>query len=399
GASHAGVGVALQLRKEGWAGGITLVSAEDSLPYHRPPLTKDYLAGRKNGEQILLRPAKIYHDNNIELRLGSRVESIDCAACTLLLDDGSSLGYESLALCTGSRERHLPLAEGIAAAHYIRSLSQVDALRTSLRKGGRVLIIGGGYIGLEAAAVLCQAGQQVTVIEAQQRVLQRVAGEQLAEYLTSLHEANGVRIMTSVTVSDITEADGVVSVSTKSGEQLQAELLIIGIGVQANSELAAAAGIKTDNGIVVDSYTRTSAEQVYAAGDCTRHPSKVYDRQIRLESVQNANDQARVAAANMAGRKQAYVALPWFWSDQYQVKLQMAGLNTGYDQVVLRGNPERTRDEGFALFYLNKGRLLAAECINRPQEFMASKALIVAKATPDPAALKNPGISLKDLAD
>ncbi len=398
GASHAGVSLALQLRKEGWQGGIQLVGAEHHLPYHRPPLTKDFLAGNKEAGQIQLRPEKVYTDNDIELRLGCHVAELDTQNKLLKLESDEGLAYLRLALCVGARERKLPFGNELSGLHYVRSLDNVAALQQSLPEQGNVVIIGGGYIGLEAAAVLRQAGHQVTVLEMADRILQRVTCVEMSEYMTSLHEANGVRIVTGTEVSDIVGKSRVETVRTESGQQYPADVVIVGIGVIPNSELAQSAGITVDDGIVVDQYTRTSAKDVFAAGDCTRYPSTVYQRSIRLESVQNANDQARAAAANMAGKQQAYDALPWFWSDQYQVKLQMAGLSEGYDQVVSRGKPELTNDEGFALFYLKQGQLLAADCVNRPQDFMASKALISRRVTPDMAALQNPAISLKEIS-
>ena len=350
GASHAGVSLALQLRKEGWQGGIQLVGAEHHLPYHRPPLTKDFLAGNKEAGQIQLRPEKVYTDNDIELRLGCHVAELDTQNKLLKLESDEGLAYLRLALCVGARERKLPFGNELSGLHYVRSLDNVAALQQSLPEQGNVVIIGGGYIGLEAAAVLRQAGHQVTVLEMADRILQRVTCVEMSEYMTSLHEANGVRIVTGTEVSDIVGKSRVETVRTESGQQYPADVVIVGIGVIPNSELAQSAGITVDDGIVVDQYTRTSAKDVFAAGDCTRYPSTVYQRSIRLESVQNANDQARAAAANMAGKQQAYDALPWFWSDQYQVKLQMAGLSEGYDQVVSRGKPELTNDEGFALF-------------------------------------------------
>ena len=396
GASHAGVGMALQLRREGWQGGIRLLGEESYLPYHRPPLTKDFLAGDKSAEQICLRPEKVYIDNNIDLLLGQKASKLDCAQKTIQLADGGTLAYHKLALCTGARARRLPLAEGLAGLHYIRSLDQVIALKHALKDGSRVVIIGGGYIGLEAAAVLCQARHEVTVVEMAARVLQRVTSPQMSDYMTSLHEAHGVRIITGSGVQDIQGGKQVERVIIDGGDSIAADVVIVGIGVVANTELASEAGLQVDDGILVDASCLSSDPHVYAAGDCTRFPSKLYGRLLRLESVQNANDQSRVAAANMAGKRVEYDGLPWFWSDQYQVKLQMAGLSDGYDRVVQRGEADLTHDEGFALFYFKGHTLIAADCINRPQEFMIARTLVSQRAAPDPARLQNPAISPKE---
>lgn len=379
GASHAGVSLALQLRREGWTAPIKLIGEESELPYHRPPLSKEHLAGEKRLDAIRLRPAKIYADNDIDLLLSTRVSNIDTQLREIRLSSGESLGYRKLALCTGASAREFIPARGLENVFYIRTAADVAHLVPNVKKGRRVIIVGGGYIGLEAAAVLAEQEVSVTVLEMSERILQRITNPAMSDYMQQLHESQGVEIHTGVEVESICEEGHEKLIGCADGAQFRANFLIIGIGVDANASLALSAGIKTGSGILVNEYCRTSDEHVYAAGDCTAHPSLIYQRQIRLESVQNANDQARVAAANICGKERVYDTVPWFWSDQYSIKLQMVGLSTGYDQVVMRGSAEGGVEASFALFYLKEGVLIAADCVGRPKEFMISKKLIKAK--------------------
>lgn len=380
GASHAGVSLALQLRKEGWTAPIKLIGEESALPYHRPPLSKEHLAGKKELDAMYLRPAKIYADNDIDLLLSTRVSSIDTQAREVLLDSGETLGYQKLALCTGARVREFLPASGMENVFYIRTAEDIVQLMPQVKQGRRALVIGGGYIGLEAAAVLAQQGLSVSVLEMSERILQRVTSPAMSDYMQGLHESQGVQVHTGVAVASIREEGQEKVIDCGDGTEFRADFLIVGIGVLANTDLALAAGIQCEAGIQVDEYCRTSDEHVFAAGDCSNHPSLIYQRQIRLESVQNANDQARVAAANICGKEQVYDAVPWFWSDQYSIKLQMVGLSTGYDQVVMRGSADGGTEASFALFYLQEGVLIAADCVARPKEFMVSKKLIKERA-------------------
>jgi len=379
GASHAGVSLALQLRKEGWTAPIKLIGEEPELPYHRPPLSKEHLAGNKDLDAMSLRPAKLYGDNGIELLLATRVNSVDTAKREVQLDSGEILGYQKLALCTGASVREFTPARGMEKVFTIRTAADIARLAPHVRKGRRALVIGGGYIGLEAAAVLAQQEVSVAVLEMSERILQRVTNPAMSGYMQHLHELHGVEIHTGVEVESIREEGQEKLIGCADGTEFRADFLIVGIGVGANASLALNAGLKVDAGIQVNEYCRTSDEHVYAAGDCTVHPSLLYRRQIRLESVQNANDQARAAAANICGKEQVYDAVPWFWSDQYSIKLQMAGLSAGYDQVVMRGSAAGGIEASFALFYLREGVLIAADCVARPKEFMVSKKLIKAR--------------------
>ncbi|HAR91325.1 MAG TPA: pyridine nucleotide-disulfide oxidoreductase [Gammaproteobacteria bacterium] len=385
GASHAGVSLALQLRREGWEGPIQLVGAEKELPYHRPPLSKELLSGQKELDAIRLRPEKIYADNDIELLLGTTALKIDKEQRSLHLHDGRVLQYANLALCTGAKVRQLPLALDSERVLYLRTAADVAQLQALAQPGKHAVIIGGGYIGLEAAAVLRKMELEVTVLEMAPRVLARVTSEVLSDYLTSLHMMHGVSIKTSTQVNGIQDHEGKLQVVCNDNTEYLADFVLVGIGVGPNTTLAETAGVSLDDGIVVDEQGCTSVPHIFAAGDCTRHPNRFAGGNVRLESVQNANDQARVVAANMVGKASIYDAAPWFWSDQYDIKLQMAGLNSNYDSTVTRGDPTNAENEGFCVFYLRAGELVAVDSVARPKEFMAGKQLIARGITPDKA--------------
>ena len=387
GASHAGVSLALQLRREGWEGPIQLVGAEKELPSPRPPLSKELLSGQKELDAIRLRPEKIYADNDIELLLGTTALKIDKEQRSLHLHDGRVLQYANLALCTGAKVRQLPLALDSERVLYLRTAADVAQLQALAQPGKHAVIIGGGYIGLEAAAVLRKMELEVTVLEMAPRVLARVTSEVLSDYLTSLHMMHGVSIKTSTQVNGIQDHEGKLQVVCNDNTEYLADFVLVGIGVGPNTTLAETAGVSLDDGIVVDEKGCTSVPHIFAAGDCTRHPNRFAGGNVRLESVQNANDQARVVAANMVGKASIYDAAPWFWSDQYDIKLQMAGLNSNYDSTVTRGDPTNAENEGFCVFYLRAGELVAVDSVARPKEFMAGKQLIARGITPDKANL------------
>lgn len=389
GASHAGVSLALQLRKEGWQGGIKLLGMETELPYHRPPLSKDLLAGVKELDTIRLRPEKIYQDNEIDLMLGAHVEAIDVEAKLINLSSDAQEPFEKLALCTGASVRRLPLGESATNVHYIRAAEDVARVKAQLGSTRKVVIIGAGYIGLEAAAVLVQSGLDVTVLEMADRVLERVTSPVMSTYMNTLHSSHGVNIHTSTAVVDLEGDDIISAVLCADGSSHTCDMVLIGVGVTPNTELAEMAGLAVDNGVLVNEYCQSSDADIYASGDCSRFPSAIYGRTMRLESVQNANDQSRAAAANICGKQTAYDAVPWFWSDQYNIKLQMAGVNEGYDEVVCRGSADHDSDDGFALFYLQDGVVVAADCVGRPKEFMVAKQLVKNKSCIDSSRLQD----------
>lgn len=400
GAGHAGGELAIALRNEGWEGRILLLGEEAHLPYHRPPLSKAYLAGGVEKSSLAIRPLAAYERANVEFMPGVRVVRIDRANQRLELADGSQLAYDKLAIATGGRPRPLSVpnaavAERCANFHYLRTLDDVEQIRAQLAAGKRLAIVGGGYIGLEVAASAVAQGLQVTVLEALPRVLQRVTAAELSAYYERKHREAGVDIRTGVQVADLeVTGDAVTAVLCADGSRLAADLVVVGIGLLANTELAAEAGLQVDNGILVDEHAQTSDPHIYAAGDCTNHPNALLGRRLRLESVPNALEQSRVAAANMAGKAKTYASAPWFWSDQYELKLKMVGLAEGFERLVLRGDPAT---DSFSAFYLKGDKVLAADTVNRPQDFIAAKRLVAEGIAVTDTQLADDSRPLKEL--
>jgi 3-phenylpropionate/trans-cinnamate dioxygenase ferredoxin reductase subunit len=395
GASHAAAQLSTSLRQEGWDGDILVIGDEPWLPYHRPPLSKTFLAGDKTIEELYIRPAAFYAKNNIQFQQG-RVTAINRAQQTLTLSDGAQRHYDKLALCLGSRVRKAGLAgEELAGVHYLRNIADVIGIQPQVAPGKRAVIIGGGYIGLETAAALKKQGMDVVVLEMAERILQRVTAPELSAFYSRIHREEGVKIHTGISVTAICGDGRAEKVVCANGAEFIADVMIIGVGVLANVELAAEAGLDVDNGILVDEFCRTSDANIVAAGDCANHFNSFYQRRLRLESVPNASDQGKVAAATLCGQRKEYKSLPWFWSDQYDLKLQIAGLSQGYDQMVIRGDNMASRS--FAAFYFKDGFLIAADCINRPQEFMLSKKIIAEKLTITPERLADESILVKEL--
>ena len=392
GAGQAGAALVARLRTQGHTGPVTLIGEEPAPPYQRPPLSKAYLLGEMEAERLWLRSAEFYAENDITLRLDRRVTAIDTAAKTVSLGS-ETIGYDELALTTGSIPRRLPAAIGgdLAGVYTVRTLADVDAMREEFTPGARVVIVGGGYIGLEAAAVAAKLGVKATVVEMAPRILQRVAAPETSDYFRALHAGKGVEILESTGLDRILGEDRVTGVRLKDGRELPADFVIAGVGIAPATALAEAAGIALDNGIACDAFGRTSAPHVWAAGDCASFPWK--GGRLRLESVGNAIDMAEAVANNMLGAEAPYVAAPWFWSDQYDCKLQIAGLNTGYDRIVTRG-PE---GEGVSFWYYGGDRLLAVDAMNDPRAYMVGKRLIEMGKSPDPAAVADLATNLKAL--
>ncbi|WP_246128518.1 NAD(P)/FAD-dependent oxidoreductase [Pleionea sediminis] len=398
GGSHAGAQLAISLRQMGWQGRIKIISEEAYLPYQRPPLSKALLAGKQELENVYIRPETLYEKQNIEFALKTRVAKINRKAKTVETQTGEIISYDKLALCTGARVRKLEICgTDLAGIHYLRNFADVSRIKGELDSPKKIFIVGGGYIGLEAAASLKQLNHEVTVVEAAGRVLQRVTAPQVSNFFHAKHHQQGVSIVTNKQVAEFLGNNKVVEkVVCTDGTVFEADLVIVGIGVRPNEELAAQAGLKTNNGIWVDEFAQTDDPDIVAAGDNTNHPNKLLDTRLRLESVPNAMEQAKAAAASICGKPTEYASLPWFWSDQYTIKLQIAGLNTGYDQVVLRGDPADGNDS-FVAWYLKGGKLLAADCINRPKEFMFAKQLLAKKIDVKPEQLTNENFELKQL--
>ncbi|CAA0100400.1 NAD(P)/FAD-dependent oxidoreductase [Zhongshania aliphaticivorans] len=396
GASHAAAQLVSSLRQEGWEGKISLIGDEPNLPYHRPPLSKAFFVGEKSEDELLIRAADFYEKNKVDLLLGSRVTKIDRDAKQITLEDGAEISYTKLALTTGARVRKIPFTGSeLAGVFYMRDLNDVKQTHKFTAPGKSAVIIGGGYIGLETAASLRKIGMKVTVIEAMSRVLQRVTAPEVSAFYTRVHTEEGVDIRTEAGVDAIVGEKHVEGVRLADGTTVPADLVIIGVGVIPNIELAEAAGITIDNGIAVNEFATTNDPDIVAAGDCTNHYNPIYDRKLRLESVQNATDQAKIAAKSICGKPEAYNALPWFWSDQYDLKLQIAGLSQGFDQVIIRGDSEQGRS--FAAFYFSEGRFIAVDAINRPKEFMMSKRALTSGQIADPLKLADESIEIKDV--
>ncbi|WP_333684005.1 NAD(P)/FAD-dependent oxidoreductase [Pontibaca methylaminivorans] len=393
GGGQAGASLVAKLRGEGYDGPLTLIGAEPFPPYQRPPLSKGYLLGEMARERLFLRPESFYAEHAITLRLGQPVLAIDRAAQRVLLG-GESIIYDQLVLTTGARPRQLPVAIGgdLEGVHAVRTLADIDVMEPAFRKGARALIVGGGYIGLEAAAVAASLGVEVTLIEQADRILKRVAAPGTADYFRALHREHGVDIREGAGLDRLEGEGGRVSRAVLAdGSSLAVDFVIAGIGITPETALAEAAGLVIENGIRVDAQGRSSDPLIWAAGDCTSFPWN--GGRVRLECVPHAIDQAECVAANMLGAGCDYVAKPWFWSDQYDVKLQIAGLNAGYDRVVPR--PEEGRSGSF--WYYRGERLLAVDAMNAPRAYMVGKRLIDAGKSADPALVADPATDLKSL--
>jgi 3-phenylpropionate/trans-cinnamate dioxygenase ferredoxin reductase component len=396
GASHAAVQAVDTLRREGHTGPIVLVGDEPYLPYNRPPLSKKYLAGEMDRERLLLRSAQFYEQHQVEVKLGLRVTAIDRTDQRLRLSDGAELHYDKLLLCLGSRNRLLEVpGYDLKGIHYLRTIADVDGIRTDLPTAKHVVIVGAGYIGLEAAASCRHLGLEVTVLEMADRPLNRVTTPEMSAFYLRRHEREGVRILCGMSVTSFTgdEAGHVRGVACGERE-FDADLVIVGVGILPETTLAAAAWLRCEKGIWVDEQCQTSDPNIYAAGDCTYHPGIRYERRMRLESVDNAVEQAKTAAMNICGKDARHEHVPWFWSDQYDLKLQIAGLCQGYDQTVVRGDPESGK---FALYYFAQGKLLAVDAINSPKDFMQGKKWLTEHKHPDPVRLADTTVDLKTL--
>lgn len=393
GAGHAAGQVAASLRQDGHEGPIIMLGDEPVIPYQRPPLSKQYLSGEQGIERVYLRPQKFYDDKHIDVRTGVSVDRIDRTAKSVHTSAGDTIGYDHLIIATGSRARKLTI-EGstLGGIHYLRSVADVDAIRGEMAPGKKLVIVGGGYIGLEVASVAVVAGLEVHVIEMEARILQRVTTPDMSAYYHQLHTSRGVHIHVGTGVQGFSGSGGRVTAVLAGNKSFPADLVIVGIGIIPNIEIAKEAGITCENGIIVDEHCRTNDPKIYAIGDCTNHPNPLLGRRLRLESVPNAMEQARVASANIRGDAKTYSAIPWFWSDQYELKLQMVGFSSDGNQQVLRG--DKTANQ-FAVFYLKDGIVVAADAVNSPKEFMLCKQMIGKPV--DAVKLADPAQDLKAL--
>lgn len=395
GAGHAAGQVVASLKQHELDGKITLIGEEPWLPYQRPPLSKKFLAGKLAAERLFLKPESFYDDDAITVMLDTRVKRIDREHKRVLTDSGRELPYDKLVLAVGSQPRRINLpGADLAGIFYLRTIGDVDRIRASLKDAKRLAIVGAGYIGLEVAAVAAELGVQVNVIEAMDRVMSRVVSPQVSAFYEEVHRNHGVNLLLSTGVEAFLGDEQVSAVQIDNGDQIATDFVVVGVGVMPNTALAAEAGLSVDNGIVVDCRCLTSDPDIFAVGDCTYHPNRLLGRDVRLESVHNALEQAKTAAANLCGQASEYAQVPWFWSDQYDLKLQIVGLSEGYDEIVMRGEPGAS---AFSCLYLKGGRLIAIDAINSPRDFMQSKKLIAEHAVIEPSVLSNPEIALKDM--
>jgi 3-phenylpropionate/trans-cinnamate dioxygenase ferredoxin reductase subunit len=396
GAGQAAAQAVETLRKKGYTEALTVIGDEPLFPYQRPPLSKKYLAGSLEADRLLIRQPAFYEEHGVTMQLGRRVARIDRGRRSVHLDDGSTVAYDTLLLATGSRARRIAVpGADLPGIHTLRSAADVDAIRAAARSGARAVIVGGGYIGLEAAATLRELGLEITVVELADRVMNRVVCEHVSRFYEAEHAKHGVRILLQGGLDAFVGDTQLRAVRDSTGTEHPADLAIIGVGVLPVDDLARDAGLSCDNGIVVDEHCRSSDPHIFAAGDCTNHPSQRYGRRVRLESVDNAFEQGTSAALNMLGITTVHDKTPWFWSDQYDLKLIIIGLSQGHDQVVLRGDPA-TRS--FSVCYLRGGELIATDTVNRPKDQMAARKLIATRARPDPARLADIMVPLKDCA-
>ncbi len=395
GGGQAAVQAIHSVRQNGYAGRISVVCDERSAPYQRPPLSKKYLAGELPRERLALRPEAWYRERAVNLVIGARAAELEPAARRVRLEDGQALHYDALVLATGSRVRrlHVPGAD-LAGIHYLRTLADVDAIAPSLVPGRRLVLVGAGYIGLEVAAVAASRGVEVTALEAADRIMGRVVGAEVSQFYQQQHSAAGVDIHCGAVVTRFSGTTAVEAVETATGDHFPCDFVIVGVGVEPAVELAAAAGLPCDGGIVVDQRARTADPLIVAAGDCTSHPHPLAIGRVRLESVQNAIEQAKAAAANFAGEPRAYTEVPWFWSDQYDLKLQIAGLTQGHEARAVRGDPA---NRSFAVYYFRDDKLIAVEAVNAPRDFLFAKKAIAAGLEVTGAQLEDPAVELNTL--
>jgi 3-phenylpropionate/trans-cinnamate dioxygenase ferredoxin reductase component len=394
GGGQAGAQAIDTLRREGFSGRLVLIGDERELPYQRPPLSKKYLSGEMAADRLLFRHRSFYDEHRVELKLGRRAARLDAAARQVELADGEKLTYDRLLLCLGAESRRLTCPGAtLRGVHYLRGLADVPPIQAGFKPQARIVIIGGGYIGLETAATCRKMGCDVTVLEMADRIMNRVVAPSVSQYFAQEHRTNGVNIICDMRVVRLEGEAQVERVVCADGSRHAADLVIVGVGAVATTELASAAGLACDNGVIVDEYCRTSDPSIFAAGDCTNHPSPRFGRRVRLESVDNAFEQAKTAALNMLDRPVAHDRVPWFWSDQFDNKLLIVGLSQDYDRQVLRGDPA---SRSFSVCYLKGRELLAVEAINHSKDYMAARKLIAERALLNPEKLADSALALKE---
>jgi 3-phenylpropionate/trans-cinnamate dioxygenase ferredoxin reductase subunit len=394
GGGQAGAQAVDTLRRSGYSGRLVLICGEPELPYQRPPLSKKYLSGDLAAERLPFRHRPFYDEHGIELMIGVRAAALDPGARRLDLANGDALTYDRLLLCLGSDVRPLTCQGAeLPGLHYLRNVADAASIRAAIKPGSRVIIIGGGYIGLETAATCRHLGCEVTVLELADRLMNRVVAPFVSQFFEQEHRARGIDILCNMRVTRLEGAGRIERVVCADGREFAADTVIAGVGAIAITALASDAGLACDNGVIVDEYCRTRDEAIFAAGDCSNHPSLRFGRRVRIESVDNAFEQAKTAALNMLGKQIAHDRVPWFWSDQFENKLLIAGLSQDYDRQVLRGDPA---SRSFSVCYLKGRELMAVEAVNHSKDYMAARKLIADRAQMNPAKLADPNLALQD---
>ena len=395
GAGQSAVQCITTLQKEGYSGSITLVGDEEHLPYQRPPLSKGFLEDTINKERLYFKKLEFFIENKIQLKLGSYVEGVNIQDQNIALADGGKLGFDKLVFATGSRVRKLNFpGSNLGAIHYLRGLDDAESMKSDMENSKNIVIIGAGYIGLEVTAIASKKGASVSVIEMADRVMNRTVDPQISEYYKNLHESHGVEFRFNNSLKEIVGSKKVEKVLCSDGAEIKADMVIIGAGILPNVEIAEEAGINCENGIIVDEFAKTNSDIVFACGDCTNHPNKLLNRNLRLESVHNAMEQAKTAAYSVLGNPVEYNQIPWFWSDQYDHKLQIVGLSGEHDAVTVRGHIEESK---FMLFYTKEDKLIAVDSVNNPKEFLICRKLVANKVTIKPEMISDLKMDLNDL--
>jgi 3-phenylpropionate/trans-cinnamate dioxygenase ferredoxin reductase subunit len=395
GAGQSAIQCINSLKKEGYAGSITMIGEEEHLPYQRPPLSKGFLEDSVNKERLYFKKLDFFTENKIQLKLGTSANKVDLENKLVFLSDDTHLSFDKLVFATGSRVRKLDFpGSNLSSIHYLRGLDDAESIKNDLERSKEVVVIGAGYIGLEVAAIAAKKNVTVSVIEMADRVMNRTVDPQISEYYLKLHQNNGVKFIFNNSLEEIKGSKKVESVLCSDGSEIKADMVIIGAGIIPNVELADQAGVFCDNGILVDEFGQTNYKNVYACGDCTSHPNKLLNKQLRLESVHNAMEQSKTVAFSVLAKPLEYNQVPWFWSDQYDHKLQIVGLSGEHDNVVMRGN---TKDQKFMLFYTKDNQLIAVDAVNNPKEFLICRKLVANKVKIKSEMISDINTNLNDL--
>jgi 3-phenylpropionate/trans-cinnamate dioxygenase ferredoxin reductase subunit len=395
GAGQSAIQCINSLKKEGYAGSITMIGEEEHLPYQRPPLSKGFLEDSVNKERLYFKKLDFFTENKIQLKLGTSANKVDLENKLVFLSDDTHLSFDKLVFATGSRVRKLDFpGSNLSSIHYLRGLDDAESIKNDLERSKEVVVIGAGYIGLEVAAIAAKKNVTVSVIEMADRVMNRTVDPQISDYYLKLHQNNGVKFIFNNSLEEIKGSKKVESVLCSDGSEIKADMVIIGAGIIPNVELADQAGVFCDNGILVDEFGQTNYKNVYACGDCTSHPNKLLNKQLRLESVHNAMEQSKTVAFSALAKTLEYNQVPWFWSDQYDHKLQIVGLSGEHDNVFMRGN---TKDQKFMLFYTKDNQLIAVDAVNNPKEFLICRKLVANKVKIKSEMISDINTNLNDL--